>query len=81
MANVLTQQWGEVSLSEFERELLERCSEAPNMGETTTTLYEEIADYHDREVIEVALRGLVEHGFMTTSRGVWGRATVAGWPH
>lgn len=59
-------------LSDFEQELLERCSEAPNMGETTTTLYEEITDYRDRAVIEEALHGLVARGFMTTSQGVFG---------
>jgi hypothetical protein len=58
------------SLTEFERELLERC--ATYMGETTTTLYEEVTDYHDRAVIEATLRGLVSRGFMTTSRGVFG---------
>ncbi len=62
----------ESSLSEFERELLELCAPAAYMGETTTTLYEEIADYRDRAVIEAALRGLVAQGLMTTSRGVFG---------
>lgn len=60
------------SLSEFERELLELCARAARMGETTTTLYEEIADYRDRVVIEAALRGLVAQGLITTSRGVFG---------
>lgn len=63
---------GESSLSAFEQELLELCVPAANMGETTTTLYEEVTEHRDRAVIEEALRGLVAQGLMTTSRGVFG---------
>ncbi len=61
------------SLSNFERELLELCSDAPNMGETTTTLHEEmLSEDHDRLAVEAALRGLVGRGLMRTSRGTFG---------
>jgi hypothetical protein len=61
------------SLSDFERELLELCSNAPNMGETTTTLHEEmLSEGHDRSAVEASLRGLVAQGLMTTSRGIFG---------
>lgn len=58
-------------LSDLESELLELCAEATHMGETTTTLHEELlSDDHDRSVVEAALRGLVAQGLMTTYRGV-----------
>lgn len=61
------------SLSDFERELLELCSMATNMGETTTTLHEEmLREEHDRDVVEASLRSLVARGLMTTSRGIFG---------
>jgi hypothetical protein len=61
------------SLSDFERELLELCSIAPNMGETTTTLHEEmLSEDHDRSAIEAVLSNLVALGLMTTSRGIFG---------
>lgn len=60
-------------LSDLERELLELCSEAPFMGETTTTLHEEmLSKEHDRGVVDASLRGLVARGLMTTSRGTFG---------
>lgn len=59
-------------MSDFERELLELCATAPNMGETTTTLHEEMLhEHHDRASVEASLRGLVARGLMTTSRGVF----------
>jgi hypothetical protein len=61
------------TLSEFERELLELCAVAPHMGETTTTLHEEmLSEEHDRSVIETSLRHLVAQGLMSTSRGTFG---------
>ena len=61
------------SLSDFERELLELCAMAPNMGETTTTLHEEmLSEDHGRDVVEASMHGLVDRGLMTTSRGVYG---------
>jgi hypothetical protein len=61
------------SLNELERELLELCAIAPHMGETTTTLHEEMrGEEHDRSVIETALRNLVTQGLMSTSRGTFG---------
>jgi hypothetical protein len=64
-------------LTDLERELLELCSTAPGMGETTMTVYEEISDTAcDRPVVEAALRKLVHSGLMTTSRG-----TFAGQQH
>jgi hypothetical protein len=61
------------ALSAFERELLELCAIAPHMGETTTTLHEEmLSEEHDRSVIEVSLRSLVDRGLMTTSRATFG---------
>jgi hypothetical protein len=63
------------SLSDFERELLELCAMAPHMGETTTTLHEEmLSEEHDRRVIEASLRSLVARGLMTTSRAIFGGA-------
>jgi hypothetical protein len=61
------------ALSDFERELLELCAMAPNMGETTTTLHEEmLSEHHDRGVVEASLHSLVDRGLMTTSTGVYG---------
>lgn len=61
-----------VELSKFERELLELCSVSPNMGETTTTLQEEmLSEDHERSVIEASLRSLMARGLMTTSRGIF----------
>jgi hypothetical protein len=61
------------SLSDFERELLELCSIAPYMGETTTTLHEEmLSENHDRAAVEASLRSLVARGLMTTSRAIFG---------
>lgn len=60
-------------LSDLERELLELCSVAPSMGETTTTLQEEmLSEEHDRDDVEAVLRSLVDRGLMTTSRGIYG---------
>ncbi len=60
-------------LSGLEEELLELCAIAPHMGETTTTLHEEmLSEEHDRSVIEVSLRSLVDRGLMTTSRATFG---------
>lgn len=60
------------SLSDFERELLELCAPASNMGETTTSLYEEVSsEKYDRAALEAALRGLVARDLMTTSRGIF----------
>jgi|ERR1700722_6372942 len=62
-------------LSNFECELLELCSVSPNMGETTTTLQEEmLTEYYDRRLIEASLRQLVERGLLTVSRGVFAGA-------
>jgi len=59
-------------LSEFERELLESCSVSPNMGETTTTLEEEIlTEAYDRELIEASLRSLVDRGLVMVSKGLF----------
>lgn len=56
-------------LSDLELELLELCSMASNMGETTTTLDEEMLEVTPgRAAIEAALRGLVARGLMRTSR-------------
>lgn len=42
------------------------------MGETTTSLYEEmLRESHDRATIEATLRSLVARGLMTTSRGIY----------
>jgi hypothetical protein len=58
---------GEERLTELERELIELCSMA---GETTTTLHVEmLQSWHERAVVEAALRGLVRRGLMTTQRG------------
>lgn len=63
----------EVSLTELERELLELCSIAPNMGETTTTLDEAMLELSPgRRAVETALRGLVDRALMTTARGTFG---------
>jgi hypothetical protein len=60
-------------LGDLERELLELCAMAPNMGETTTTLHEEMLNEdHDRSVIEAVLLDLVALGLVTTSRGIFG---------
>jgi hypothetical protein len=65
---------GEASLTSFERELLELCVNAPHMGETTTTLHEEmLKEGLDRTIIEESLGRLLSRGLMTTSR-----ATFAG---
>lgn len=59
-------------LSQLEHELLELCSEAPGMGETTTTLHEEMmVGSHDRRVVEASLRALLARGLVTTSRGTF----------
>lgn len=43
------------------------------MGETTTTLQDEmLREEYERTIIEESLRGLVDRGLMTTSRGVFG---------
>lgn len=43
------------------------------MGETTTTLRDEmLSEEHDRHIIEASLRGLVDRGLMTSSRGIFG---------
>jgi hypothetical protein len=61
-------------LSDLQTELLELCSMAPDMGETTTTLDEEMLEVSPgRATVEASLRGLVTRGLMTTSR-----ATFAG---
>ena len=61
-------------LSDLETELLELCALAPNMGETTSTLDEEMLEVSPgRITVEASLRGLVTRGLMTTSR-----ATFAG---
>lgn len=61
------------SLNDLERELLELCAIAAYMGETTTTLHEEmLSEEHGRDVVEAALRSLVDRGLMTTSRGTYG---------
>jgi hypothetical protein len=60
---------GSEPLNELERELLELCSMS---GETTTTLHEEMLEAPlDRGIVEATLRGLVERGLMTTSRGTY----------
>jgi hypothetical protein len=60
-------------LSELQEELLKLCAIAPHMGETTTTLHEEmLSEAHDRRVIEASLCSLVARGLMTTSRGTFG---------
>jgi hypothetical protein len=58
-------------LSDLEGDLLELCAAAPQIGETTTTLCEELSDDYDCAAVEAGLRGLVEQGLMTTSRGVF----------
>lgn len=58
-------------LSDLEAELLELCAAAPQMGETTTTLSEELSDDYDCAAVEAGLRRLVEQGLMITSRGVF----------
>ncbi len=61
------------ALTELERELIELCSMAPGMGETTTTLDEEMLDATPgRAAVERTLGGLVARGLMSTSRGVYG---------
>lgn len=61
-----------LALSDFERELLELCSVSPNMGETTTTLQEEmLSEEYDWPLIEASLRSLVDRGLMTVSRGTF----------
>ena len=68
---LLVHEMNRPSLSDFERELLELCAIAPHMGETTTTLHEEmLSEEHDRSVIEASLRGL--RGLMTTSQATFG---------
>jgi hypothetical protein len=60
------------ALSDFELELLELCSVSPNMGETTTTLEEEmLTEAYDRQLIEASLRSLVDRGLVTVSRGIF----------
>jgi hypothetical protein len=62
-----------VPLEDLERELLELCSQAPNMGETTTALDEEMLEVSPgRPTVEATLRRLVDRGLMTTSRAVFG---------
>ena len=59
-------------LTDLERELLELCAIAPNMGETTVSLQEEMLQgSYDRQAVEGALRGLVSRGLMTTSKGTF----------
>jgi hypothetical protein len=58
-------------LSGLEEELLELCAIAPHIGETTTTLCEQLSDDYDCAAVEAGLRGLVEQGLMSTSRGVF----------
>jgi hypothetical protein len=59
-------------LSRLERELLELCARAPGMGETTTTLHEEmLVGIHDRRAVEASLRTLLARGLVTTSRGTF----------
>ena len=58
-------------LSDLECELLELCAVAPQVGETTTTLCKELSDDYDCAAVEAGLRGLVEQGLMTKSRGVF----------
>jgi hypothetical protein len=42
------------------------------MGETTTTLHEEmVSEKHDRAAVEAVLRGLVARDLMMTSRGIF----------
>jgi hypothetical protein len=62
----------ENGLTDLQRELLELCSVDP---ETTTTLHDEMLELpHDRDVVERALRELVDRGLMVTYRGVYGGA-------
>ena len=61
-------------LSDLEGELLELCAAAPQVGEATTTLCEELSDDYDCAAVEAGLRGLVEQGLMTTSRGAFAGA-------
>lgn len=62
-----------LALSAFESELLELCAQAPYMGETTTTLCDSMLKVPPaRDVLEPTLRGLVDRGLMTTSRGTFG---------
>lgn len=57
-------------LTDLQRELLELCSDDP---ETTTTLHEEMLELeYDHDVVESALRQLVDRGLMLTYRGVYG---------
>ncbi|MGD1056690.1 MAG: hypothetical protein ABR992_04675 [Solirubrobacteraceae bacterium] len=58
-------------LGDLESELLELCAAAPQKGKTTATLCEELSGDYDCAAVEAGLRGLVEQGLMTTSRGVF----------
>jgi hypothetical protein len=63
---------GDLQLSDLEQELVELCSVAPHMGETTTLDEEMLQASPGRETVEATLRGLVARGLMTTSRAVFG---------